>query len=79
MSPNKPSHESSLTISVHIHLRLRPGEDDDLIKFFNRAEYLCKARAVKAALRMGGLPTDDSFFVAEEDGGAEDALNDLVI
>jgi hypothetical protein len=27
---------------------------------------------------MGGLPTDDSFFVAEEDG-AEDALNDLVI
>ena len=78
MSTNKPSHESSLTISVHIHLRLRPGEDDDLIKFFNRAGYKCKARAVKAALRMGGLPTDDSFFLAEEDG-AEDALNDLVI
>ena len=65
-------------ISVHIHLRLRPGEDDDLIKFFNRAGYLCKARAVKAALRMGGLPSDDSFFIAEE-GGAEDALNDLLI
>jgi len=78
MSPDKPSHESSLTISVHIHLRLRPGEDDDLINFFNRAGFMCKARAVKAALRMGGLPTDDSFFVAEEDG-AEDALNDLVI
>ncbi len=78
MSANKPSHESSLTISVHIHLRLRPGEDDDLINFFNRAGLRCKARAVKAALRMGGLPTDDSFFVAEEDG-AEDALNDLVI
>ena len=78
MSRNRPSHESSLTISVHIHLRLTPGEDDDLIKFFNRAEYMCKARAVKAALRMGGLPTDDSFFVAEEDS-AEDALNDLVI
>jgi hypothetical protein len=78
MTCNRPSHESSLTISVHIHLRLTPGEDDDLIKFFNRAGYMCKARAVKAALRMGGLPTDDSFFVAEEDG-AEDALNDLVI
>lgn len=78
MTRNRPSHESSLTISVHIHLRLTPGEDDDLIKFFNRAGYLCKARAVKAALRMGGLPTDDSFFLAEEDG-AEDALNDLVI
>ena len=78
MTRNRPSHESSLTISVHIHLRLTPGEDDDLIKFFNRAGYMCKARAVKAALRMGGLPTDDSFFVSEEDG-AEDALNDLVI
>jgi|AMWB02.1.fsa_nt_gi hypothetical protein len=65
-------------ISVHIHLRLRPGEDDDLIKFFNRAGYMCKARAVKAALRMGGLPSDDSFFIAEE-SGAEDALNDLLI
>jgi hypothetical protein len=78
MTRNRPSHDSSLTISVHIHLRLTPGEDDDLIKFFNRAGYMCKARAVKAALRMGGLPTDDSFFVAEEEG-AEDALNDLVI
>jgi len=42
------------SISVHIHLRLRPGEDDDLINFFNRAGSMCKARAVKAALRMGG-------------------------
>jgi hypothetical protein len=66
------------SISVHIHLRLRPGEDDDLINFFNRAGSMCKARAVKAALRMGGLPTDESFFVPEEDR-AEDALNDLVI
>jgi hypothetical protein len=78
MSPRKSYPDAHLTVSVHIHLRLRPGEDDDLIKFFNRAGYMCKARAVKAALRMGGLPTDDSFFVAEEDG-AEDALNDLVI
>jgi len=33
----------------------------------------------QSSLAYGGLPTDDSFFVAEEDGGAEDALNDLVI
>jgi hypothetical protein len=78
MSPQNDRYDGSFTISVHIHLRLRPGEDDDLIKFFNRAGSRCKARAVKAALRMGGLPTDDSFFIAEEDG-AEDALNDLVI
>lgn len=75
----KNDHNGNVNaISVHIHLRLRPGEDDDLIKFFNRAGYMCKARAVKAALRMGGLPTDDSFFIPEE-GGAEDALNDLLI
>lgn len=75
----KNDHNGNVNaISVHIHLRLRPGEDDDLIKFFNRAGYMCKARAVKAALRMGGLPSDDSFFIAEE-SGAEDALNDLLI
>lgn len=78
MSPNSQETGTPFSISVHIHLRLRPGEDDDLINFFNRAGSMCKARAVKAALRMGGLPTDDSFFVAEEDD-AEDALNDLVI
>jgi hypothetical protein len=78
MSPKIDRDDSALAISVHIHLRLHPGEDDDLIKFFNRAGYMCKARAVKAALRMGGLPSEDSFFIAEE-GGAEDALNDLLI
>lgn len=69
---------TSPLISVHIHLRLRSGEDDDLINFFNRAGSMCKARAVKAALRMGGLPTNESFFIPEEDG-AEDALNDLIL
>ena len=78
MSPKNDRDDGALAISVHIHLRLRIGEDDDLIKFFNRAGYMCKARAVKAALRMGGLPSDDSFFIAEE-SGAEDALNDLLI
>lgn len=78
MSPENDHNSGVNAISVHIHLRLRPGEDDDLIKFFNRAGYMCKARAVKAALRMGGLPSDDSFFIAEE-SGAEDALNDLLI
>ncbi|MPM61616.1 hypothetical protein SDC9_108476 [bioreactor metagenome] len=36
MSPKNDRNEGALAISVHIHLRLRPGEDDDLIKFFNR-------------------------------------------
>lgn len=51
---------------------------DDLINFFNKAGSMCKAKAVKAALRMGELPTEESFFVPEEDG-AEDSLFDLVI
>jgi hypothetical protein len=66
------------SISVHIHLRLRSGEDDDLITFFNLAGSMCKARAVKAALRMGGLPSNGSIFTPVEDG-AEDALSELVI
>ena len=78
MNPKNDHNCGVNAISVHIHLRLRSGEDDDLIKFFNRAGYMCKARAVKAALRMGGLPSDDSFFIVEE-SGAEDALNDLLI
>lgn len=78
MSDRKASPDTPFSVSVHIHLRLRPGVDDDLINFFNRAGRMCKARAVKAALRMGGLPGEDGFFVAEEDG-AEDALNELVL
>jgi hypothetical protein len=78
MSLEEQNKTGQLSISMHIHLRLRPGEDDDLILFFNRAGTNCKARAVKAALRMGGLPNTESFFAPEEDG-AEDALSDLVI
>ena len=78
MNQENTGTKKPFSISVHIHLRLRPGEDDDLIHFFNQAGSMCKAKAVKAALRMGGLPNTESFFVTEEDG-AEDALFDLVI
>ena len=78
MIQEKVGTKKPFSISIHVHLRLRPGEDDDLIHFFNRAGSMCKAKAVKAALRMGGLPGNELFFVPEEDG-AEDALFDLVI
>ena len=65
-------------IEVHIHLRLRPGEDDDLIAFFRNPEMRCMARAVKAALRMGGMPSSPAETPMVDDG-AGDALADLLL
>lgn len=39
----------------HIHLRLRPGEDDDLIAFFNTLPPGRRVSAIKSALRSGGM------------------------
>ena len=65
-------------VEVHVHLRLRPGEDDDLIAFFRNPEMRCMARAVKAALRMGGMPADSVETVPVDDG-ADEALADLLL
>ena len=47
-----------------IHLRLRVGEDDDLIAFLRNLPPRRRASALKAALRTGGLSlgavTDDN-------------------
>ena len=37
-----------------IHLRLRVGEDDDLIEFLSALPDRRRAQAIKAALRTGG-------------------------
>lgn len=39
----------------HIHLRLRVGEDDDLIAFLCQLPPRRRAVALKAALRTGGV------------------------
>lgn len=39
----------------HIHLRLREGDDDDLIAFLRSLPARRRAAALKSALRNGGL------------------------
>jgi len=50
-----------------IHLRLRVGEDDDLIQFLSAIPDRRRALALKAALRTGGMRTADF---------ADDSLDD---
>lgn len=40
---------------THIHLRLRVGEDDDIIAFFSELPIRRRASALKSALRAGGM------------------------
>lgn len=53
-------------ISVRIHLRLRPGEDDDLLAFFARYASRQRAVAVKGALRAGSLNSGATPTVADD-------------
>ena len=52
---------------VHIKLRLYPGEDDDLITFFDAIIPRLRAAMVKKALRSGGSM---ALRDAAEDGGS---------
>lgn len=51
----------------HIHLRLREGEDDDLIAFLSNLPARKRAAAVKAALRNGGMGLDSSQDASTDD------------
>ena len=59
----------------HIHLRLRAGEDDDLIAFLSNLPPRRRALALKVALRSGGMQTgqmrdeslDDELAAAADD------------
>lgn len=42
-------------VEIHIHLRLRRGEDDDLIQFFEAAGERRRVLRLKQALRTGNL------------------------
>lgn len=59
--------------TVRLSLRLREGEDDDLISFFEQLGERGRARAVVQALRNGGMvfTGDDAD---DEDDGLTDAL-----
>jgi hypothetical protein len=58
-------------IKVQVNMNLRPGEDDDLISFFEHVPLRLRVAAVKQALRSGGmsvqlddLPSDDEVELA---------------
>lgn len=57
---------------VQIFLRLREGEDDDLIAFFRSIPPGRRAAAVRTALRMGGIPRADAPSGPPEEEMLED-------
>ena len=74
MARGRPPATSS-TWECHIHLRLRDGEDNDLIAFLQSLPSRKRASAVKAALRNGGMGQtgslddipDDELFESLDD------------
>lgn len=42
-------------VRIQVNMNLRPGEDDDLIAFFERIPLRLRVAAVKQALRSGGM------------------------
>ena len=62
---------------VYLKLRLYPGEDDDLIAFFETIPSGLRAARVKGALRSGMETTTDDAWPPDET--LLDALDDLVI
>ena len=69
-----------LTVKVHrfdINFRLREGEDDDLIAFFESIPKKGRVRAVKMALRSGKLETMIPSELPEDDELA-DALDEMM-
>ncbi len=56
-------------VELHLHLRLRHGEDDDLIQFFEQVAPRQRSTALKIALRAGGLSEQ-----SQRDGSPEAEL-----
>lgn len=54
MARGRPA-STAPTWECHLHLRLRVGEDDDLIAFLSHIPVRRRASAIKSALRTGSL------------------------
>jgi len=65
-------------VEIHIHLRLRAGEDDDLLAFFERFPARRRSSALKTALRVGGMQADEVESGSSDDSLAE-ALEGLLM
>ncbi len=59
--------DANPSIEFLIHLRLRAGEDDDLISFLNSIPRRRRASGVKSALRAGGVQVAIAASLAEDD------------
>ena len=64
--------------TVRLSLRLREGEDDDLIGFFEQLGDRGRARAVIQALRQGGL-TFTGNEAEDEDEGLYASLDGMMM
>ena len=58
-------------VECHIHLRLRVGEDDDLIAFLNTLPARRRASTIKSALRNGGM----GFGLTNDDSSDDDLIS----
>lgn len=63
---------------IRLTLRLREGEDDDLIGFFEQLGDRGRARAVVQALRQGGL-TFTGADESDEDAELYESLGGLMM
>lgn len=70
-----PSARAASAKIVYVKLRLYPGEDDDLIAFFEQIIPRLRAAMVKQGLRSGVSITDQTADISDE---ALDALESFV-
>jgi len=70
-----PSPRAAAARIVHVKLRLYPGEDDDLIAFFDQSLPRLRAAAVKLALRSGMTAPSEALKADDE---AMEVLDSLV-
>lgn len=71
----RPMHTGDI-VDVQVHLRLRVGEDDDLIAFFQQVPTRQRVLRIKQMLRTGG--TGLLLDNATDDNESELELGDLL-
>jgi hypothetical protein len=66
MNRGRPALDGQ-TWECHIHLRLRAGDDDDLIAFLSNIPTRKRAAVLKSALRNGGVSLSQAEAGIPED------------